>query len=96
MQRLGMRTLRWEAEASRQYRDSLTYIAAQNPVAAENLATEIERKLELLVQFPEIGRKGRVVRTRELVVHPNYIVIYAARKHTIDLIRFVHARQRYP
>ena len=91
-----MRTLRWEAEARRQYRDSLTYIAAQNPVAAAKLATEITRKLELLAQFPDFGRKGRVARTRELVVHPNYVVIYVVRKNTIDLIRVLHARQQYP
>jgi toxin ParE1/3/4 len=91
-----MRTLRWEAEARRQYRDSLTYIAAQNYVAAEGLAVEIQRKLDLLLQFPEIGRKGRVARTRELFVHPNYIVIYAVRRHTIDVIRFLHSRQIYP
>jgi addiction module RelE/StbE family toxin len=91
-----MRTLRWEAEANRQYRDSLTYIAAQNPTAAERLAVEISRKLDLLVQFPEMGRKGRVARTRELVVHPNYLVIYAVRARTIDVIRFLHARQPYP
>jgi addiction module RelE/StbE family toxin len=91
-----MRTLRWEAEAHRQYRDSLTYISAQNSSAAENLAVEIERKLELLLQFPNPGRKGRVSRTRELVVHPDFVVIYAVRTHTIDVIRFLHARQLYP
>ncbi len=91
-----MRQLRWEAEARRQYRDSLTYIAAQNAAAAEGLGEEIARKLDLLVQFPEIGRKGRVARTRELVVHPNYIVVYAVRKHTIDVIRFLHVRKLYP
>ena len=48
------------------------------------------------MQFPELGRRGRVARTRELVVHPNYIVIYAVRRHTIDVIRFLHARQHYP
>ena len=91
-----MRALRWEAEARRQYRDSLTYIAAQNAAAAEGLALEIAHKLDLLTQFAELGRKGRVARTRELVVHPNYIVIYAVRRNTIDVIRFLHARQAYP
>ena len=91
-----MRTLRWDAEARRQYRDSLTYIAAQNAAAADGLALEIAHKLDLLLQFPDLGRKGRVARTRELVVHPNYILIYTVRRHTIDVIRFLHARQAYP
>ena len=91
-----MRTLRWEAEARRQYRDSLTYIAAQDVSTAEALGLEIARKLNLLVQFPEMGRKGRVPRTRELVVHPNYILIYMVRRNSIDVIRFLHSRQLYP
>ncbi len=91
-----MRQLRWEAEARRQYRDSLTYIATQNAAAAEGLGDEIARKLDLVAQFPEIGRRGRVARTRELVVHPNYIVVYAVRKNTIDVIRFLHVRKLYP
>jgi addiction module RelE/StbE family toxin len=91
-----MRTLRWEAEARRQYRDTLTHISAQNPTAADHLAEEIAEKLKLLLRFPELGRRGRVPRTRELVVHPNYLVIYAPRRHTIDVIRFLHARQLYP
>jgi addiction module RelE/StbE family toxin len=91
-----MRTLRWEAEARRNYRDSLTYIAAQNVAAAEKLADESEHKLDLILRFPELGRKGRVARTRELVVHPNYVVVYAVRSRTIDVIRFLHVRRLYP
>ena len=91
-----MQTIRWEAEARRQYRDTLTYIASHDVVAAERLGKTIEAKLALLTQFAQVGRPGRVSRTRELIVHPNYIVIYAIRRNTIDVIRFLHARQLYP
>ena len=91
-----MRTLRWEAEARRQYRDTLTYIASHDAAAAERLSDAIEAKLGLLARFAEIGRRGRVARTHELIVHPNYIVIYTIRRNTIDVIRFLHARQLYP
>jgi toxin ParE1/3/4 len=91
-----MRTLRWEAEARRQLRDTLTYIASHNDAAAERLRTVIEAKLNLLLQFAEMGRPGRVAKTRELIVHPNYVVVYAIRRNTIDVIRILHARQLYP
>ncbi len=91
-----MRNLRWEAEAARQYQDALAYIGALNPAAAESLESDIANKLALLPRFPELGRKGRVRRTRELVVHPNYVVIYTVRRTNIDVIRFLHARQQYP
>lgn len=91
-----MRTLRWEAEARRQFRDTVTYIAAHDTAAAEQLSKVIAEKLKLLERFGEIGRPGRVPRTRELIVHPNYIVVYAVKRNTIDVIRFLHARQLYP
>ncbi len=91
-----MRKLRWEAEARRQYRDTLTYIASHDAAAAGRLGMAVEERLTLLERFAEIGRPGRVPRTRELIVHPNYIVIYAIRRSTIDIIRFLHARQLYP
>jgi len=91
-----MLTLRWEAEASRQFRDTLTYIASHNVAAAEGLDEAIGRKLDLLRQFPESGRPGRVAGSRELVVHPNYVVVYAVKRTTIDIVRFLHVRQLYP
>lgn len=91
-----MRSLRWEAEAFRQFQDALAHIAAHNADAAQALADEIADKLELALRFPEIGRKGRVARTRELVVHPNYVIVYVVRRNSLDVIRFLHARQQYP
>jgi toxin ParE1/3/4 len=63
-----MRSLRWEADAYRQYQDALAYIAAQSPLAAERLAWEIAEKVDMLPRFPAMGRKGRVTESRELVV----------------------------
>ena len=91
-----MRKLRWEAEARRQYRDTLTYIASNDAAAAQRFGAVIEERLMLLERFAEIGRPGRVAGTRELIVHPNYINIYSVRPATIDIIRFLHARRLYP
>ena len=91
-----MRKLRWEAEARRQYRDTLTYIASNDAAAAQRFGAVIEERLMLLERFAEIGRPGRVAGTRELIVHPNYIIIYSVRPATIDIIRFLHARRLYP
>lgn len=91
-----MQSLRWEAEAFRQYQDALAYIAAHSVAAAEALDREIAEKLELTLKHPHIGRIGRVAETRELIVHPNYIVVYCVRESSLDVIRFLHARQLYP
>ena len=91
-----MRSLRWEAEAFRQFQDALTHIASQNVTAAEALAATTEKRLGSALRHPEIGRIGRVEGSRELIVHPNYLVIYAVRETTIDVVRFLHTRQQYP
>jgi toxin ParE1/3/4 len=41
-------------------------------------------------------RAGRVAGTREAVLHPNYILVYRVATDTIEVVRVLHARQRYP
>jgi toxin ParE1/3/4 len=65
-------------------------------MASERLEAEFLRKIDMLRTFPEMGRPGRVAGKRELVMHPNYIAIYAVRPDTIDMLRILHARQLYP
>ena len=35
-------------------------------------------------------------RARELVAHPNYIVVYRVTDDAIEIVNVVHARQKYP
>ena len=39
--------------------------------------------------------KGRVLNTREIIVHPNYLVIYRLTDR-IEILSVLHARQQYP
>ena len=45
--------------------------------------------------MPYLFRPGRVPSTRELVVHPNYIVLYQVGSDVIDILRILHSRQQY-
>ena len=46
--------------------------------------------------MPYLFRPGHVAGTRELVVHPNYIVVYQVGTDVIDVLRVLHSRQQYP
>lgn len=46
--------------------------------------------------YPEMFRAGRISGTREVVAHPNYIVVYTIRDRTIFVLSVLHARQQYP
>ena len=74
----------------------IDYISDDNPGAAQTLKDEIEDKVSRLPEHPKIYRKGRVEGTREMVVHPNYIVIYAEGTDAIIILRVLHAAQQWP
>jgi toxin ParE1/3/4 len=91
-----MLPVEWRAEASADLEDILSYIADRNESAAESLNEAIEQATSQLPQHPDLYRPGRVKGTREIVVHPNYLVIYRVALNAIEIVAVVHARQQYP
>lgn len=91
-----MLKLIWAADARAQLVSIIEHIAPRNPPAAERLERLIDEAVDRARRFPQIGRPGRVDGTRELIVHPNYLIVYRAMPDAIDVLRIVHARQRYP
>jgi toxin ParE1/3/4 len=71
------------------------YIAVDNPLAAIEIAESILTSTEKLDIHPEIGRKGRIRGTREMVVvNTSYIVIYRLNGGDIEILRVLHGAQR--
>jgi plasmid stabilization system protein ParE len=42
------------------------------------------------------GAPKRADGTREIVVHPNYLVIYCVASRAIEIVTVVHARPQWP
>jgi len=91
-----VRTLVWRASAREDLAKIIAYIAERNPPAARGVRNLIEESVLPLAEHPELFRPGRVAGTRELVAHPNYIVVYRVTRATVEIINVLHARQRYP
>jgi toxin ParE1/3/4 len=72
------------------------YIALRNGVAAFALRDRIEAAVLPLSEHPYLFRAGRVAGTREIVAHPNYIVVYQVLEREVIISDVLHARQRYP
>ena len=72
------------------------HIAEDNPQAALELDALIEQKADRLIEHPELYRAGRRRGTREMVVHPNYIVFYRVVKQTVEILRVKHSAQQWP
>ena len=76
----------------------MDYIAQDNPAAAIELDDEFEAKAEQARQRPTLYKTGRVRGTREIVVRPNYVMVYRIEDDgdTLAVLRVLHAVRQWP
>jgi toxin ParE1/3/4 len=74
----------------------MAYIAQDNPTAAIDLDLEFEAKAETARLRPKLYKAGRVKGTREIVVRPNYVMVYRVLDDVVDVLRVLHAAQQWP
>ena len=89
--------IEWLREAGQDLVKIRSFIAADHPGAAMQMAKRILDTVTYLRDHPEIGRIGRLPGTRELVI-PGlpYIVPYRVKGTTIELLGVLHAAQEWP
>jgi addiction module RelE/StbE family toxin len=71
----------------------IDYVSEDSPSAAVDLAVMIRAAADTLATYPNRYRAGRVKGTRELVVKPNYIVVYRVTER-VEVLRLRHARRQ--
>ena len=86
----------WKPLAIQDRERIMNTIARDNPAAAIALDEEFESKAEQLPQHPKLYKPGRVKGTREMVVRPNYVIVYRIQGRAISILRVIHAAQRWP
>lgn len=86
----------WLDEAIADLIDIVTFIAAENPSAARRLKNLLESAPLPLTEHPYLYPNGRIPGTREVVVHPNYVLVYRVTAERIEIVNVLHARQEYP
>ncbi len=89
------------AEFSRQADRNLTdihaYIAEDDERAAERVISWILQGTQYLETFPEMGRPGRIVGTRELpIAGLPYVAIYRSEGVAFEFSTVLHDRQQWP
>ena len=90
--------LRWTRRAERDLDEIASYIGQDSPAAAARVVLELIERVEAsLPERPAIGRPGRVLGTRELVIGGlPYIVPYRVREKDIEILRVLHTSRRWP
>ncbi len=73
------------------------YINTDNPAAAISTVLSIINNIEkYLLEYPNIGRKGRVIGTREFVITGTpYIAIYRLHNNQLQILRILHTSQKW-
>lgn len=90
------RKLVWAADARRDLHGIITFIAERNVAAALRMNQRIREGAERALALPFAYRPGRLPDTREMIVHPNYVLVYRVLDDRIRILRILHTRQRYP
>lgn len=91
-----MAAIRWSDEAERDLMQILDFIAERNPAAADRMRDLFARAVENLRDHPLSYREGLVSGTREIVVHPNYVLIYRIAIDGVWIVNVLHTARRYP
>lgn len=86
----------WRQEALDDRDNIMERISQENPVAAIELDEAFELKGESARQHPALYRKGIAEGTREIVVTPNYVIIYAIKVDVVEVLRVLHTRRQWP
>lgn len=86
----------WRPMALADREHIVDYIAQHDPAAALRFDELIEQKVRKLLAQPTLYRTGRKPGTREMVVHPNYLVIYRIHKGNVEILRVKHAARKRP
>ncbi len=86
----------WRPAARDSLAEIIGHIADRNPSPARRMKALIEAAVLPLAEHPLVFPPGRVPGTRELVAHPNYIVVYRVLDDRIEIVDVLHARQSFP
>ncbi len=86
----------WKPLALEDRERIMEFIGTDNPVAAIELDLAFESHADALPLHPTLYKPGRVKGTREIVVHPNYVMVYAITGQTISILRVLHAARQWP
>ena len=86
----------WTPEAEQDRDEVWEYIAADSVAAAALMDELFSDTAARLVDFPELGRPGKIAGTRELIPHENYRLVYEIDGDTVWMLALVHTARLWP
>ncbi|MDR0828125.1 MAG: type II toxin-antitoxin system RelE/ParE family toxin [Desulfovibrio sp.] len=86
----------WTPQATEDRKQIFTYIFEHSKDAAETMDKLFVHQAEYLLNFPELGKPGRVPGTCEFTAHKHYILVYSIGKEQITILTVLHTSRQWP
>jgi toxin ParE1/3/4 len=87
----------WRASARDDLAEIIRYIASESPPAARRMKRLLEEAVLPAAEHPYLYRHSeRAPGLREIVAHPNYVVLYHVTANRIEVVSVVHTRREFP
>ena len=89
--------IRWTAVAADDLKSVHEYLNEHAPAQADTVVDRILTGIDVLEQYPNLGRQGRLDGTRELVITGTpFIVFYRLQKSQVEILGVLHAARKWP
>lgn len=86
----------WKPIALEDRENIFDYISQDNAEAAIALDDKFEALAKNAMIHPKLYKEGRLSGTRELVVSPNYLLVYQFDEFEIQILRVMHTSRQWP
>lgn len=84
--------IRWSTDALDDLESIASYIEQDSPEKANDLVSAIFEKVEMLKDFPQLGRifsERNIERIRE-IIYKNYRIVYEIKSNIIEILIVAH------
>lgn len=86
----------WVSAAEKDRADIFDYIAETNPLAAVEIDERFSDAAARLATHPELGKRGLIAGTRELIPHESYRLVYEVQHDIVLILALVHTARQWP
>jgi len=89
--------VQWTNKAKKRLEEIEAYLAQESPTAAKKvILTIIKKTATQLSKYPDSGKPGRLMGTRELLFSDTpYLVVYTVRNNIITILTLFHTAQNF-
>ena len=87
----------WTEVAAANLKSVHEYLSERAPEHADSVVDHILSSIDVLEQYPHLGRPGRLEGTRELIVTgTSFIIFYRLRKNQVEILGVLHTARKWP